>query len=46
MSKTDHDPIQGAYLQRAESGRWITIGGLISYEGTLPETLTVADLKR
>jgi ABC-type branched-subunit amino acid transport system substrate-binding protein len=46
MSSSDHDPMQGAYLMRAEGGRWKTFGGLISYEGTLPDTMTVADLKK
>ena len=46
MSWSDHDPMQGAYLMRAEGGRWKTFGGLISYEGTLPDTMTVADLKK
>ncbi len=45
MSKTDHDPFQGAYLMRAEGGRWKTFGGLISYEGILPGNMTAADLK-
>ena len=37
--------LQGAYLMRAEGDRWKIFGGLISYEGTLPDTMTVADLK-
>ena len=46
MGPTDHDPIQGAYLVRAQGGRWVRFGGLISYEGTLPGSMTVADLKK
>lgn len=46
MSSTDHDPFQAAFLTRVEAGRWIRFGDLISYEGTLPDSLTVADLKR
>ena len=46
MSSTDHDPFQGAFLIRAEDGRWVTFGGLISYEGTLPGSMTAADLKK
>ena len=46
MSSADHDPFQGAYLTRAEGGRWVRFGGLITYEGSLAETMTVADLKK
>ena len=46
MSSTDHDPFQGAILTRAEGGRWVRFGGLITYEGSLAETMTVADLKK
>ena len=46
MSATDHDPIQGAFLSRAEGGRWVRFGNLISYEGSLAGTMTVADLKK
>ena len=46
MSATDHDPLQGVYLARAQGGRWVRFGGLISYEGALPGTMTVADLKK
>ena len=46
MSPTDHDPLQGAYLARAQGGRWVRFGGLVSYEGTLPGSMTVADLKK
>lgn len=45
MSSTDHDPIQGAFLTRAEGGRWVRFGNLISYEGTLAGTMTAADLQ-
>ena len=46
MSPTDHDPVQAAFLARAEGGRWIRFGNLISYEGVLPGGMTVADLKK
>jgi branched-chain amino acid transport system substrate-binding protein len=46
MSPTDHDPIQGVYLVRAQGGRWVRFGGPISYEGALPGSMTVADLKK
>ena len=46
MSSTDHDPIQGAYLIRAQGGRWVRFGGPITYEGVLPGDMTVADLKK
>ncbi len=45
MSATDHDPIQSAVLTRAEAGKWVRFGNLISYEGTLPGNMTAADLK-
>jgi len=45
MSATDHDPIQSAFLTRAEAGKWVRFGNLISYEGTLPGNMTAADLK-
>jgi len=46
MSSGDHDPFQGAYLMRAEGGRWKTFSDLISYEGTLSGTMTAADVKK
>lgn len=46
MSPTDHDPVQGAYLVRAQGDRWVRFGGLVSYEGVLPGSMTVADLKK
>ena len=46
MSATDHDPNQGAFLSRVEGGRWVRFGNLISYEGSLAGTMTVADLKK
>ncbi len=46
MSPTDHDPLQGAFLVRAEGGRWVRFGGLISYEGVLPGDMTVEDLEK
>jgi ABC-type branched-subunit amino acid transport system substrate-binding protein len=46
MSATDHDPVQGAFLTRAEGGRWVRFGGPITWEGTLPGSMSVADLKR
>ena len=46
MSPTDHDPVQAAYLARAEGGRWVRFGNLVSYEGALPGNMTAADLKR
>ena len=46
MSPTDHDPVQAAFLARAEAGKWVRFGNLISYEGTLPGNMTAADLKR
>ena len=45
MSKNDHDPIQGAFLARAEGGKWIRFGDLITYEGVLAGSMTAADLK-
>jgi len=45
MSPTDHDPFQGAFLTRAESGRWVRFGDVITYEGSLAGTMTAADLK-
>ena len=44
MSPTDHDPIQAAILVRAEGGRWVRFGDVISYEGALPGSMTAADL--
>ena len=46
MSPTDHDPLQAAILARAEGGRWVRFGDVISYEGVLPGNMTAADLKR
>ena len=46
MSATDHDPVQGAFLTRAEGGRWVRFGGPVTWEGTLPGGITVADLKK
>ena len=46
MSASDHDPVQGAFLTRAEGGRWVRFGGPVTWEGTLPGSITVADLKK
>ncbi|MCI0860004.1 MAG: ABC transporter substrate-binding protein, partial [Chloroflexi bacterium] len=46
MSPTDHDPVQAAFLARAEGGRWVRFGNLVSYEGVLPCGMTAADLKK
>ena len=46
MSPTDHDPVQAAFLARAEGGRWVRFGNRISYEGTRPGGMTAADLKK
>ena len=46
MSGTDHDPVQGGFLTRAEGGRWVRFGDPITWEGTSTGSLTAADLKR
>ena len=46
ISPTDHDPVQSAYLVRAEGGRWVSFSELISYEGVLPGDMTVEDLEK
>lgn len=45
FSPTDHDFTQTGVLVRAEDGKWVRFGDGISWEGTLPGTLTVGDLK-
>lgn len=45
MSAGDHDPVQAAFLVRAEGERWVQFGNLVSYEGALPGNMTAADLK-
>ena len=45
MSAADHDPVQGVFVARVEGGRWVRFGNLISYEGSLAGSMTVADLK-
>ena len=45
MSLPDHDPIQAAFLVRAEGGKWVRFRDPISYEGSLPGSTTAADLK-
>ena len=46
MSPTDHSPVQTLFLSRVEKGRWVRFSGPISFEGTLPGSITVADLKK
>lgn len=45
-SPTDHDPVQGGFLVRAEGGRWVRFGDLVTYEGVLPGDMMVEDLAR
>ena len=46
MSPTDHSPSQTLFLSRVEKGRWVRFSGPIIFEGTLPGSITVADLKK
>ena len=46
MSPTDHSPNQTLFLSRVEKGRWVRFSGPISFDGALPGSMTVADLKK
>ena len=46
LSATDHDPAQAGIMSRVDAdGRWVNFGEIFSWEGVLPDDLTLDDLE-